>query len=628
MNDLGSSAGPPIEFAVGSLIAGYRIEERVGAGGMAVVFRARDERLGRLVALKILAPALAADEGFRMRFVRESRAAAAVDDPHIIPVYEAGEYGGVLFIAMRFVPGGDVRTLLHRAGTLSMAQTAAIVSPVASALDAAHAAGLVHRDVKPANILIDGREGRPDHVYLSDFGLSKGALSSVRLTGTGQYLGTPDYMAPEQIEGRVVDGRTDQYALACAAFELLTGQPPFNRDQLVAVIHAHLHQPPPRLASLRADLPAAADKVLSRALAKSPADRYRSCRQFADALRETCGLAPYASGPGPIRQRDHRPTEPAWPRAGAADHDMHVAAALAETMDAPESRPSTPPPGKRPTRPHAATPIASQIPQRRATRYVVTGAAIAVALAVLYLVAHGHRAPTGTASLTSPRSSVSTKAASTKQTPGVHAAVNQSKWGLPVAVDQTGQLTSVSCASSSFCVSVDNNGGTFIYNGTSWSPGSSTGNLLGSVSCPSGSFCDTVGYNDDGGNVFTLHGNSLSAPTMIDPDHKLHSVSCPSSSFCVAGAAVNAFVLSKGTWTLAYNIDPNDTNGVGISSVSCPTSSFCVAVDSIGNALVYGSGSWSAPRNVDNGTQLDSVACTSPSFCIAVDSDGNALTFR
>jgi len=172
-------------FQAGSLVAGYRLEAQVGAGGMAVVFRARDERLGRLVALKLLGPTLAADGAFRRRFIAESRAAAAVDDPHIIPVYEAGEARGVLFIAMRFVKGGDLRLVLEREGTLPPGRAAGFISPVASALDAAHGAGLVHRDVKPANILVDARSGRPDHVYLSDFGVSKGTASSVSLTSPG-----------------------------------------------------------------------------------------------------------------------------------------------------------------------------------------------------------------------------------------------------------------------------------------------------------------------------------------------------------------------------------------------------------------------------------------------------------
>ena len=304
------------DFAVGSRVAGYRLERQVGAGGMAVVFRAVDERLGRLVALKILAPALASDEGFRQRFIRESRAAAAVDDPHIIPVYEAGEADGVLFIAMRYVPGGDLRTLMHRAGRLPPARVGAIVSPVASALDAAHAAGLVHRDVKPANMLVDARPGRPDHVYLSDFGLSKAARSPDRLTGTGRFLGTVDYISPEQIRGRPVDGRADQYALACAAFELLTGAPPFRRDDVTAVIHAQVTEPPPLLTSRRPDLPPAADQVFATALAKAPADRYPSCRAFADALREVLGLAPWDSGPD-----DHRrPGPPRQPNSPGHPH--------------------------------------------------------------------------------------------------------------------------------------------------------------------------------------------------------------------------------------------------------------------------------------------------------------------
>src|ERR1700722_1769094 len=288
----------PAGVAAGARVAGYLLVEQVGAGGMAVVFRARDEQLHREVALKVLAPGLGADPGFRRRFAHESLAAAAIDDPHIIPVYAAGESDGVLFIAMRYVPGGDARTLVLRDGPMPPERAGAIISPVASALDAAHAAGLVHRDVKPANMLVDVRANRPDHVYLADFGLSKGVLASIGLTGTGQVMGTPSYMAPEQIEGGAVDGRTDQYSLACAAFELLTGEPPFPRDQGIAVLHAHLSQQPPSLASRRPGLPAAADEVLARALAKAPADRFGSCHEFADALRESLDLPPYHSASG------------------------------------------------------------------------------------------------------------------------------------------------------------------------------------------------------------------------------------------------------------------------------------------------------------------------------------------
>lgn len=288
--DLRSSTGG---FSAGSKIGRYALEGQIGHGGMATVFKARDEQLGRVVALKILAPALAADQAFRQRFIRESRAAAAVDDPHIIPLYEAGDAEGALFIAMRYVPGGDVRTLLDRQGPMPAEQVAAIVSPVASALDAAHATGLVHRDVKPANMLLDTRPGRPDHVYLSDFGLTKDATGSTSLTGTGLFLGTVDYAAPEQIDGRHVDGRADQYALGCAAFEMLCGEPPFRRDHGMAVLAAHISQPPPRLSAKRPSLPTAVDAVFARVLAKRADDRYQTCGEFGDALRDALGLGRY-----------------------------------------------------------------------------------------------------------------------------------------------------------------------------------------------------------------------------------------------------------------------------------------------------------------------------------------------
>jgi serine/threonine protein kinase len=276
-------------FSTGRQIAGYQIEAELGRGGMAIVYRARDINLGRIVALKILAPQLASDDSFRQRFIHESRAAAAVDHPHIIPVFDAGQAGGELFIAMRYVSTGDVRTLLDAAGALPVARAAAIVAQVASALDAAHAHGLVHRDVKPANMLLaQSADGSSDHVYLSDFGLSKQSLAPTGLTAAGQFLGTLDYIAPEQIEGRPVDGRADLYALACATVEMLTGVPPFRRDGNVALMYAQLSEPPPLLRERRPELPAAIDQVMGKALAKSPGDRYAGCMDFAAALKAAC----------------------------------------------------------------------------------------------------------------------------------------------------------------------------------------------------------------------------------------------------------------------------------------------------------------------------------------------------
>ena len=233
-------------LSAGGRVAGYRLDGLIGRGGMAVVFRAFDEVLNRQVAVKILAPALAADEEFRQRFIRESRSAAMVDDPHIIPIFAAGEADGALYIAMRYVPTGDVGSLVRREGPLPPARAAAVIAAAASALDSAHDAGLVHRDVKPANMLIDLRPGRPDHVYLADFGLAKSAAAATSLTGTDHFLGTLDYCAPEQIQGQPVDGRVDQYALACSAFTILAGTPPFTREDRLAVLHAQLANPPAR----------------------------------------------------------------------------------------------------------------------------------------------------------------------------------------------------------------------------------------------------------------------------------------------------------------------------------------------------------------------------------------------
>ncbi|HZC60817.1 MAG TPA: serine/threonine-protein kinase, partial [Streptosporangiaceae bacterium] len=284
-------------FGVGSRLAGYRLDEQIGRGGMAVVYRAYDIRLERPVAIKVLSPELARDEAFRQRFIRESRTAAAVDHPNIIPIFEAGEANGVLFIAMRFVHGPNVQELVDAEGPLSAARACHIITQVAAGLEAAHSHGLVHRDVKPGNMLLDmaGGGDYPGHTYLSDFGLSKRALSVSALTSTGQFLGTLDYVAPEQIEARAVTGRADEYALACSAFTMLTAHPPFVRDESVAVMWAQISAPPPALTSRRPDLPAAVDEVMAKALAKVPTERYGTCPEFAAALRRACGLE---SGPG------------------------------------------------------------------------------------------------------------------------------------------------------------------------------------------------------------------------------------------------------------------------------------------------------------------------------------------
>jgi serine/threonine-protein kinase len=276
---------------VGTDLGSYRIEAVIGRGGMGVVYRAEQRGLARKVALKVLSPDLVDDEAFRLRFVRESQMAAAIDHPNILPIYEAGEVGGVYFLAMRYVDGTDLERRIAN-GPMDPRATIQLLAQVASALDAASDSGLVHRDVKPANILIASGKGmeRADHAYLSDFGLTKHRGSQTGLTQSGAFMGTLDYIAPEQVEGRPVDGRTDQYSLACVAFHCLTGVTPFPRDTDIAIAMAHLREPPPAAASIRPELPADVDRVLARALAKKPDDRFPTSEAFVGALRQALGV--------------------------------------------------------------------------------------------------------------------------------------------------------------------------------------------------------------------------------------------------------------------------------------------------------------------------------------------------
>ncbi len=308
----------------GGEFAGYRIEKVLGRGGMGVVYLAEHSRLRRKVALKVLPPELAEDERFRERFIRESELAASLDDPNVIPIYEAGEQDGVLFIAMRYVDGRDLKELIEREGPLEPHRVAAIVGQVASALDAAHGKGLVHRDVKPGNVLVAPRSGGSvptEHVYLTDFGLTKRAASDSGLTGTGVFVGSLNYAAPEQFEGGTLDGRTDVYSLGCVLFESLTGVPPFRKDQDAALMHAHLHQAPPSATALRPELPPAVDPVIERAMAKRPDQRYPTAGGVAGALRDAVtGAGAAGEGPRPGRRSPRVARRGRGDRGGRHDH--------------------------------------------------------------------------------------------------------------------------------------------------------------------------------------------------------------------------------------------------------------------------------------------------------------------
>jgi serine/threonine-protein kinase len=306
--------------------AGYRIESRIGRGGMGVVYRATDLSLERTVALKVLAGDLAKEPGFQRRFVTESRLAASLDHPNIVPIYAAGEFDGTFYIAMRFVPGHDLRTLLRAEGPVEPARAARLLAQVASALDDAHDHGLVHRDVKPANVLVTAT----DHVYLTDFGLTKRVAADSEATRTGMVLGTLDYVAPEQIRGETIGPFTDVYSLGCMVVHLLTGKVPFPVETEEGKLWAHFSENPPRPSARVASLDERFDAIVARAMAKRPQDRYERAGELGAALVEAAGTtAPQPRSAAPVAA----PAPAATPAPRRHPRPGVLAAALTEPFN-------------------------------------------------------------------------------------------------------------------------------------------------------------------------------------------------------------------------------------------------------------------------------------------------------
>ena len=350
-------------------MAGCRIEAIVGRGGMGVVYRATQLSLERQVALKAIAPEFAGDVTFRERFKRESRIAASIEHPNVIPVYEAGEGEGVLYLIMRYVEGTDLRALIDgRKGGLEPERATRLVGQVAAALSAAHRRDLIHRDVKPANVLIDPAEER-EHAYLTDFGIARHSAATSGLTHTGAVIGTIDYLAPERIQGDGGDGRADVYALGCVLFEALTGAAPYERDNDVAKMYAHMSAPVPSAREHRPELPAELDELAQRAMAKDPGDRFATAAEMEEALADTMPTRPRTGSTPPpgavplppteVTPRDQTAGEPLAPTERAP-----AGGPLAPTERAPESElaatelgaggPATPPSAASPTPPPPA----------------------------------------------------------------------------------------------------------------------------------------------------------------------------------------------------------------------------------------------------------------------------------
>ncbi|MGD9695586.1 MAG: serine/threonine-protein kinase [Thermoleophilia bacterium] len=325
---------------VGRVIEGYRVEAELGRGGQAVVYRATQLSLQRTVALKVVSRALSSDANFLERFTREGIAAASLDHPHVIPVFEAGEAEGVAFLAMKYVDGPSLDGLLREPGGVEVRRSLAILRQVAEALDYVSSRGMVHRDVKPANILL----GPGDHAYLSDFGLIK-AISASRLTGTGMWMGTFEYVAPEQIRGVDVTPAADRYALAALAFEALTGRTVFPRPDRTATLYAHVNDPPPSAAELLPALGGPVDAVLARGLAKDPQARHPSAVELIDDLTRAVAATPGAAG---ARPGAATPAPPPPAPAATVTGDRGAAAAAPPPPPAPPSDPPPPPPAPAP----------------------------------------------------------------------------------------------------------------------------------------------------------------------------------------------------------------------------------------------------------------------------------------
>jgi tRNA A-37 threonylcarbamoyl transferase component Bud32 len=410
------------DLVIGGQLGNYLIESVVGRGGMSVVYRARHSRLGTSAALKVLAPELSSDDTFRERFLREAQMAAGIDHPNVIPIHDMGLHDNSLYIVMRYVSGGDFKALLAESGTLDPQQAITLLTPVAQALDAAHARSLVHRDVKPGNILIQrSGAGAIEHVYLTDFGIAKSVSSVSGLTRAGGVLGTVDYMAPEQTQGREVSAATDVYALACVFYQSVTGQVPFERE-LARGAWPPMDGALEPISKLRPGVPVELDAVMGKALARDPASRYSGCEQMLDACSEALRAPARAASAGLDETVALTATDATAPAAapppppvtpGVRDDLAASGAAPAGAWpaDAAGQAPSgqTTPPAQAPPPPaHAAPPPPPPPPgsgprangrRRFDRRWGYAGAilvAIAVAVVAIVLASSGSSTPKGT----------------------------------------------------------------------------------------------------------------------------------------------------------------------------------------------------------------------------------------
>jgi serine/threonine-protein kinase len=396
------------ELSAGDDFAGYRIERRLGRGGMGILYLAVEPGLDRHVALKLIAPEAATEEVFAKRFAEESRIAASIEHPNVVPIYSAGEERGVPYIAMRFVAGSDLGRRIERDGKLEPAHAVALIAQVGNGLDAIHAAGLVHRDVKPANVLLSGEEG-DEHAYITDFGVARNVATSSGLTQTGRFVGTLDYVAPEQISGGPVDARVDVYALGCLLFKLLTGRVPFPREGEAARLYAHLNDPPPPASLYVPAVPMALDDVVIRAMSKAPEDRYPSAGDLGRAAVAALSGAPVTIPERTVATGAAATVEPRTIAPAPSESTVDSVPAPTEPTAATKSAD----PGVLPTRVGKSSEAA-----RGRRRLMLAGGAVALVAAVIIavvLASGGGGGGGGTASGDTTRSAADTTPEGTKK---------------------------------------------------------------------------------------------------------------------------------------------------------------------------------------------------------------------
>ncbi|WP_190819096.1 serine/threonine-protein kinase [Saccharopolyspora pogona] len=397
------------EDLTGRRLGHYKIDGVLGRGGMSVMYRATDTRLGRKVALKVMGEHITGDAEFRERFVDEARNTSAIDHANIVPLYDFGEVNGMLYIAMRLVDGSDLASLI-KDGPISPKRALELLSQVAEALDMLHERGLVHLDLKPANVLVTSRESVHEHVYLADFGLTRRGATGHR-TASGDFLGSPTYAAPEHLRGEPVDGRTDQYALSCMLFACLTGRSPF-RGQVQEVIQGHLGAEPPPATALVV-LPGSIDEVLRRGMSKSPDQRFGNCKELVAAARAALGPA---AGDAPPPSRQAAPVAPVAPMSGPQPVQYGPPAPPGPPHGYPQYQPPPrplPPPGNDPVRLRPPIPAGSAAFATKSggsAKWIVpvlAGVALVVIVVIFVVMANsiGGSGGSGTDSTTSETSS-------------------------------------------------------------------------------------------------------------------------------------------------------------------------------------------------------------------------------